>query len=646
MDGREQYEAYLATLGYKASELVVDRKGTLVTLNPASEKAAPRLPILHTEDHGGELADVRVTSVLGEGGMGRVLAAQQVALQREVAVKVLRDDATDPKASGDLLREALVAGRLEHPNIVPVYMLGTTPLGAPLFVMRRIEGVPWSEVLKDISKAPAFFQTERDDALAFHLMVFSRVCEAVQFAHSKHILHRDLKPDNVMLGAYGEVYLVDWGLAVSLKDDGHLPLAREATILAGTPRYMAPEMAAVRADALSERTDIFLLGAILHEVITKRAPYVGKTVMEQLVHAFECRKQSYGGDVPPGLAAICLRAMAYKTDDRYATVDELRRDVRDFLQHRNSLNLAHEADERANALLELLSDDVTDDQARSSSIAREAMQAGATAQQLFYECRFGYSQALKAWAKNQSASDGLQRVIEAMIEHELRRKNPQTAASLLAQLPVSNAALSEKVKQALAQVSKLEKRLQELEAFQSESDGSVGARDRARSLGYFAVFWLVMSTLAFELDRRRIWPFGYREAMMAITLNAVFATSASAYVMRTTKTNTILRKLLFVASLMGTGLTSHWVLSWYLGLSLHAALVEFLWWVAGGWILVAIVFDPRTVGSGIVFGAAAIAITLWPSLQLLLFGIGCFFAYGWTAAIWWGDAKREASTAP
>ncbi len=641
MDGRDQYEAYLATLGFSASDIAVDQKGTLVTLNPKSRAKGPKLPVLRMEDHGIDLADVRITSVIGEGGMGRVHAAQQVALQREVAVKVLRDEVLDPDAVGGLLREALVAGRLEHPNIVPVYLLGTTEAGAPLFVMRRIAGVPWSDVLRDHSKLPAFFQTNRDDTLEFHLMVFSRVCEAVQFAHSKGILHRDLKPDNVMLGTYGEVYLVDWGLAVSLNEDPVLPLAREATILAGTPRYMAPEMAAVNASSLSQRTDIFLLGAILHELITEHAPYEAKTVIEQLVLAFECRKQTYGGSVPQGLAKICARAMAYHTKDRYESVDELRRDVRDFLQHRNSLSLTYEADQRANILLEMLSQESAGEVSRPSEIAKNSEHSGATVQQLFYECRFGYAEALKAWSENESASHGLQRVIEAMIDHELRRKNVQGAASLLVQLPKPNPALSDRVKQALAKVSGLELRLKELEEFRLDADGSLGAFGRARALLAFALFWPIASVIAFTLDRTRIWPFGFREAILSCSLNALFATIASIYVWRTTRTNSVSRNLLIIASLMGTGLVSHWVLSYYLGLTLHAALVEFLWWVAGGWILTALLFDRRLVGSGIVFGASAIAIALWPSVQILLFGAGCFFAYAWTGTLWWRDTQAD-----
>jgi eukaryotic-like serine/threonine-protein kinase len=149
--------------------------------------------------------------------MGKVFSAEQVALGREVVVKILKEDSKE-ESTDMLLREAMIAGRLEHPNVVPVYLLGRSASGEPIFVMRRIDGVSWASVLRDVNTAPGMFAGIRDP-LEFHLDVFLEVCDAVQFAHSRGILHRDLKPSHVMLGAFREVYVVDWGLAVSLGDD-------------------------------------------------------------------------------------------------------------------------------------------------------------------------------------------------------------------------------------------------------------------------------------------------------------------------------------------------------------------------------------------------------------------------------------------
>ncbi len=252
-------------------EPLATEPGETLPASSATPWPRPSLPLLRTADVAEVTADVRVSTLLGEGGMGRVLAAEQVALGREVAVKVVRDGgrAADVDA---LLREALIAARLEHPNVVPVHLLGRGEDGAPIFVMRRIEGVPWSDVLRDAAAAPGMFADARDP-LEMHLRVLLEVCGAVQFAHARGILHRDLKPENVMLGAFGEVYVVDWGIALNLADDPRLPRIADARGVVGTPAYMAPEMALGDAAALSPRTDVYLLGAVLHRVLTGAPPH-------------------------------------------------------------------------------------------------------------------------------------------------------------------------------------------------------------------------------------------------------------------------------------------------------------------------------------------------------------------------------------
>jgi eukaryotic-like serine/threonine-protein kinase len=209
------------------------------------------------EELAGDTEQLRIGSVIGEGGMGIVHAAEQVALGRTVAVKSLKPGRRDPVASLDLLREAWVTGSLEHPNIVPVHYLKVMRDGPPSIVLKRIEGVEWSRLLHDAGEVERRFGAK--DLLAWNVGILLQVLNALRFAHRHGILHRDLKPSNVMIGDYGEVYLLDWGIAVSLRDDGsgRLPLASHAAQLAGTPCYMAPEMLGREGDLpLSERTDV------------------------------------------------------------------------------------------------------------------------------------------------------------------------------------------------------------------------------------------------------------------------------------------------------------------------------------------------------------------------------------------------------
>jgi serine/threonine protein kinase len=222
-----------------------------------------------------------IVETLGRGGMGTVYLAHDQDLDREVALKVV-------DGGGDLaertLREARILARLEHPGIVPVHDVGTLPDGRVFYVMKRVRGRRLDEL------APALDLAER-------LRVFGRICEAVAFAHAHGVIHRDLKPENVMAGPFGEVLVMDWGVA----KDGGIPDAH-GTIL-GTPGYMAPEQERGEVAAIDERTDVWALGAILGFLLVGEEP------------------------VARPLAAIRRQAMADDPAGRYQTVDDLAADL-------------------------------------------------------------------------------------------------------------------------------------------------------------------------------------------------------------------------------------------------------------------------------------------------------------------------------
>ena len=235
--------------------------------------------------------------VLGEiarGGMGVVLRARDVDLGRDLALKVLQTrHRGDPDVVGRFVEEARIGGQLQHPGIVPVHELGTLADHRPYFTMKLVKGRTLAALLAERlgARRPTFPASSP---------IFEQVCQTVAYAHARRVIHRDLKPANVMVGSFGEVQVVDWGLAKVLPEGGVADEAkameREETVIQtarsgpagsdgesqpgsvlGTPSYMAPEQARGEVDRIDERADVFGLGAILCEVLTGRPPFGGST---------------------------------------------------------------------------------------------------------------------------------------------------------------------------------------------------------------------------------------------------------------------------------------------------------------------------------------------------------------------------------
>ncbi len=315
--------------------------------------------------------DFVVTGALGRGGMGVVYSARQSSLNREVAVKMISPETADREGPRrKMVAEALVTGDLDHPNIIPIYDLGRTESGELFYAMKIVRGEPWSQSLA--------VKSEREN-----LDILLRICDAVAFAHDKGIIHRDLKPANVMIGNYGEVLLMDWGLAVSLYQSDKAEELNHANAVAGTPAYMAPEMALGEVDRIGAASDIYLLGAILYEVLTGLRPHRGANANECLLAAAENRiEPAFHMD---DLVRVALRAMATNPFDRYETVKEFQNAVVTVQTHRESLALAANA---AESLREAMADrDYT----------------------LYARSIFAYDEAVKLWDGNRDAATGRHR---------------------------------------------------------------------------------------------------------------------------------------------------------------------------------------------------------------------------------------------
>ncbi len=274
-----------------------------------------------------DLAGTRYEAIdmAGQGGMATVFRVRDTVLDRECAMKVLRLPEADPDLAERLRREARILAALEHPGIVPVHDFGELPDGRAFYVMKLVKGRRLDEVV-----AAGAERTDR-------LRIFERICESVAFAHAHGVIHRDLKPANIMVGAYGEVLVLDWGVARVLGAaeaprtngrgapvDGANGVAgtNDGTVI-GTPGYMAPEQASGRIGDVGPRADVFALGAILAFLLTGDAP------AEQ--GASDDPHTESRADVPRALAAVCAKATAASPDDRYTDVDALASEVGRYL---------------------------------------------------------------------------------------------------------------------------------------------------------------------------------------------------------------------------------------------------------------------------------------------------------------------------
>ena len=347
--------------GGDATVDVTTHPGT-VSSGPPAASGAPR------PSSGLTRYDVR--HEIARGGMGAIMTAHDRDLKRTVAMKVLlgvsRETMNKPSTRRQIRRfvaEAQITGQLEHPNIVPVHELGVDGNGRPWFTMKLVDGEELSLLINNLR-----FDVERKQlaeplpvARGRLLEIFGKVCDAVAYAHSRGVLHRDLKPDNVMVGAFGDVLLMDWGIARARGADGRdnslldfgddlqapgstrpvqLDAGAEARLthdgsIVGTPVYMSPEQALGATDEIDERSDVYALGAMLYQLLTLTEPYNGD--IEAVLKRVQSRRpvepprhRAPDLDIPLELEAICRTAMAPEPRRRYQSVEDLHNDLRRF----------------------------------------------------------------------------------------------------------------------------------------------------------------------------------------------------------------------------------------------------------------------------------------------------------------------------
>ncbi len=296
-----------------------------------------------------------ITGQLGEGGMGQILQIRDEEVGREMAAKVIKSQ-DDPLAVAALLREAKITGQLEHPNIVPLHELGMTDEGRIYFTMKRIEGADLAQLLDPgvEQEGPTLFE---------YLQIFVKICDAISFAHSRDVIHRDLKPANIMVGRFGEVQVMDWGLAreVNQPEPGETSRKLELGggrlagrlrrterrrtsstpdgLVLGTPAYMSPEQARGQVDKIDRRSDVYALGAILYQMLTLELPFDGGSLSALLDQVAEGAlivpsERTPDRHIPRELELVVRKAMARSRAKRYQDVAQLKADIEAYLEGR------------------------------------------------------------------------------------------------------------------------------------------------------------------------------------------------------------------------------------------------------------------------------------------------------------------------
>jgi serine/threonine protein kinase len=310
---------------------------------PAGE--APTMPLATPTPRDG--APFKLDRLIAEGGHGEIWQAVQVSLDRKIAVKQVkprlyesRDSSQSHAIERAFYKEALVAAQLDHPTIVPVYDMTVDEKRRPMIAMKLVEGSVWTQlILQDQKMDPAEF-------LAKHIGILISVSHAVAFAHSRGVIHRDLKPSQVIVGKFGEVFLMDWGLAVSFGEKpadrrvgsaaGYAESANPSNSPAGTVCYMAPEQTDATGARLGPWTDVYLLGGILYYMLTGTRPHPQRDSAEAFAHAAsgvmdppeERAPERY---IPLELSRLCMRALEGDPRDRHASVQDFIKDLESYL---------------------------------------------------------------------------------------------------------------------------------------------------------------------------------------------------------------------------------------------------------------------------------------------------------------------------
>ncbi|WP_372365261.1 protein kinase [Candidatus Uabimicrobium sp. HlEnr_7] len=345
-------------------------------------------------DPSAETLNYELLDEIARGGMGIVFKGKQVSLQREVAIKKIKDTGEDSIKKDKFISESLITAYLDHPNIVPVYDLGKNKNEEVFLAMKLVGGTEWKNLLNPETKEEEELSDKYD--IKAHLSILINVCNAIAYAHSKQIIHNDLKPSNVMVGEFGEVLVMDWGIAVDIRTkEERSAIALHRSMVKspmGTPHYMPWELAEGSGKDIGPWTDVYLLGGILCHILTKKPPHMGG-IVEALVSAVTGKLPTFPSDIPKELQQICHKALSKEITERYQNVGDFKSAIESYLQHSESLVISEKARKILNKCLEVKQQLLTESE-RNDLYTK------------FAQAVSGFDQALDLWKENEEAING------------------------------------------------------------------------------------------------------------------------------------------------------------------------------------------------------------------------------------------------
>ena len=343
---------------HKHTEFVERRTTANTVSEPASKTNARSTPLINFSGFSPistpGTPEFEVGESLGAGGMGSVYTAVQTSMERSVAVKRSHDAAGQGATYQSVAKEGMLFGRLDHPNIPPVHMVGRDREGHACLVMKLIEGTDLRSMISD-PKHPRWDDVDGSPAM-WLLDVFIQVTLAVEHAHSNNILHRDIKTENIMVGDFGQVFLIDWGIAIDMNEPG---AAITTGKFVGTPCFAAPEMA-TEGVQLDQRTDVYLLGAMLLEMISGGVLFKGRSLKEILHRVRTGEREEIPATVPNALTQIIYKATDPNPNDRYESVREFRAAVHGYRSDRHHYQNIARAENQLDILEGFLHENRTD----------------------------------------------------------------------------------------------------------------------------------------------------------------------------------------------------------------------------------------------------------------------------------------------